>query len=111
MIDAKIDEPPRRCLVFGCENSSDRGGFVGELCAPCRGMLSTGMVRRGRTFVHAMADALAPFSAAADWFNGSPDVCQDDYVVASRERAVGRQEMILRLGDLRRARAARAGAP
>lgn len=49
---------PKRCLVHGCPNDSDAGGFVGDLCAPCHDMITTGVVGHGETFVHKMRDAL-----------------------------------------------------
>ena len=35
-----------RCIVKGCENRSDTGTFVGDVCAPCHLFLMTG---RGTT--------------------------------------------------------------
>lgn len=32
----------RRCLVKGCTNHAHQGHFVGDLCAPCHTMLTTG---------------------------------------------------------------------
>jgi hypothetical protein len=41
-----------KCLVYGCENTSEQGRFVGELCVPCREMLRTGLVSPGnKTFI------------------------------------------------------------
>ena len=41
-----------KCLVHGCTNEDSHGGFVGELCAPCHDMLTTGQVGPGETFIH-----------------------------------------------------------
>jgi hypothetical protein len=45
-----------RCLVMGCENKTDQGRFVGDLCAPCHQMLITGVAAYGNTFVHKLAE-------------------------------------------------------
>lgn len=42
---------PTKCIVKGCKNHSNEGKFVGDLCAPCFSMLSTGVAARGETFV------------------------------------------------------------
>lgn len=34
----------RKCLVRGCENYSDAGTFVGDLCFPCHEMITTGQI-------------------------------------------------------------------
>lgn len=44
-----------QCVVMGCQNRSDDGGFVGQLCVPCHAMLVSGEVGRGATFVHDLA--------------------------------------------------------
>lgn len=32
----------KRCMVHGCENRSDQGCFVGDMCAPCYAMITSG---------------------------------------------------------------------
>lgn len=34
----------KKCIVFGCTNHTDQGKFVGDLCAPCHHILTTGEV-------------------------------------------------------------------
>lgn len=41
-----------KCIVHGCENEKWQGAFVGEICASCHGMLVTGVVGKGGTFIH-----------------------------------------------------------
>ena len=49
---------PRKCIVKGCTNTSDKGMFVGELCQPCHTMITTGTVRSGTTFIHEVRERL-----------------------------------------------------
>lgn len=45
-------EQVRKCLVHGCANYSDAGVFIGDLCAPCHEMLTTGEVHHANpTFI------------------------------------------------------------
>ena len=30
------------CMVYGCENSDDKGVFIGDMCAPCHAMITRG---------------------------------------------------------------------
>jgi len=49
----------RKCIVMGCKNHFNEGGFVGDICAPCRAMLQTGNTfYTSDTFVGEMAAAL-----------------------------------------------------
>ncbi len=41
-----------KCIVKGCINHTDEGGFIGVLCGPCYQMITTGEVKWGETFVH-----------------------------------------------------------
>jgi hypothetical protein len=56
------DAPPpplRKCIVKGCDNHNVQGRFIGDLCAPCHSMLTTGAVStNGSTFVHSLRDRL-----------------------------------------------------
>lgn len=45
-----------KCLVKGCENHRADGHFIGALCAPCYGMLETGQIGPGATFLHDLYD-------------------------------------------------------
>jgi hypothetical protein len=43
---------PVKCIVMGCLNHSDGGQMIGELCAPCHEMLTTGKVHHtNSTFI------------------------------------------------------------
>jgi hypothetical protein len=41
----------KKCLVFGCENHSNQGTFIGDLCAPCHRLITTGEVNYGHDFI------------------------------------------------------------
>jgi hypothetical protein len=30
-----LEEKNMKCYIYGCENNSEQGNFVGNLCAPC----------------------------------------------------------------------------
>lgn len=48
--------PAVKCIVHGCQNHSDAGRFVDELCAPCYHMITTGKVHPNNgTFIGDMA--------------------------------------------------------
>ena len=32
----------KRCIVLNCENHTNEGDFVGELCSPCHGYITKG---------------------------------------------------------------------
>lgn len=44
-----------KCIVAGCQNHKDEGRFVGDLCAPCYNMITTGEIKYGTTFIHKLA--------------------------------------------------------
>lgn len=51
---------PMKCLVHGCENHSDQGRFIGELCSPCHEMITTGKVSPyGHTFIQELNKKLS----------------------------------------------------
>ena len=41
----------KKCIVKGCTNYQGQGYFVGDLCAPCHRMLTTGNAAHNNTFV------------------------------------------------------------
>ena len=41
-----------QCIVKGCVNTKDYGGFVGDLCGACYNTIVTGKVNEGDTFIH-----------------------------------------------------------
>jgi hypothetical protein len=53
---------PVKCLVKGCENRSNQGGFFPPdnplICVPCFEMLKTGKVVQGETFIHDLRNKL-----------------------------------------------------
>jgi len=42
----------RKCIVKGCTNHAHEGAFVGDLCAPCHTMITTGDYGCGNTVFH-----------------------------------------------------------
>lgn len=46
-----------RCIVKGCPNHKGEGLFMGDLCAPCHRMLTTGSISPGQTFIHQMSNS------------------------------------------------------
>ena len=32
----------KKCIALGCENHENEGRFIGDLCSPCYGMITTG---------------------------------------------------------------------
>ena len=38
----RFDNSHRECIVKGCENHANQGVFVGDLCSPCHGFITTG---------------------------------------------------------------------
>jgi len=55
---AQLANTPLDCLVYGCQNRSDQGTFIGPVCLPCHTMLTKGVesnaIRHGNTFIHVM---------------------------------------------------------
>lgn len=54
------------CIVKGCQNHKGEGGFVGELCAPCYEMLTTGKIGHGTTFLHQPDDLTVKLTASLE---------------------------------------------
>lgn len=44
-----------KCIVFGCSNHKEDGPFVGSLCAPCHGYITTGKIGYTDSFLGALA--------------------------------------------------------
>jgi len=53
-VDANGIRVWKKCIVFGCTNHSNQGDFMGEMCAPCRTMLTTGKVGPTDSFIGQM---------------------------------------------------------
>lgn len=66
-----------KCLVKGCENRKGQGRFIGDLCAPCHEMLTTGKIKFGNTFIHALDKRVKFF----DLLNKISDI-KSEYLVA-----------------------------
>jgi hypothetical protein len=49
----------KKCVVLGCENYPEYGEFIGDICAPCHAMISTGDFRHGTTIFHDMFNKYA----------------------------------------------------
>ena len=58
-----------KCIVHGCENHHGEGRFVGDMCAPCHQMITTGVVGSGMTFVNRLVSERVANakSAAHNW--------------------------------------------
>jgi len=41
---------PEECIVKGCENRSDQGKFIGDLCSPCHEFVTTGKGKFPQSF-------------------------------------------------------------
>jgi hypothetical protein len=54
-----LDEAPcsRSCIVHGCQNRTDQGTFVGDLCKPCRDSLASGKIGPTTSFLGGMIPA------------------------------------------------------
>jgi hypothetical protein len=48
----------KRCLVLNCENHTDEGDFVGDLCSPCYGFITKGTGTCSQAYRNAMATAV-----------------------------------------------------
>lgn len=44
----------KKCVILGCENWSDEGLFVGDLCAPCYGWVVHGSGRYSQAWRNAL---------------------------------------------------------
>jgi len=43
---------PKKCVVFGCTNTTYDGKFVGDMCSPCYHMITTGEVGPTDSFLN-----------------------------------------------------------
>lgn len=55
-----------KCVVFGCRNHRGEGQFVGELCAPCYGHITTGKVGPTASFLGDLTAAAKANASAND---------------------------------------------
>ncbi len=51
----------KKCLVRGCTNHTDEGGFVGELCVPCYHLVTQHDIKREAKSHAALVEALEGF--------------------------------------------------
>jgi hypothetical protein len=42
-------------VVHGCVNRTGEGGFVGDICVPCRLMITTGRITPSFNFIYRLA--------------------------------------------------------
>lgn len=47
-----METETRKCIVDGCQNHTDQGQFIGDLCFPCYHMVTEGKIGYGTTFIH-----------------------------------------------------------
>ena len=61
-----------KCIVKGCDNHTNEGGFRGDLCTPCYELLTTGNVSLsyGHTFIHNLRDRLNMVEVQIAFFEG-----------------------------------------
>lgn len=48
----------KRCIVVNCTNRNDEGTFVGTLCAPCHGFITTGKGRYSQMYRNSLGIVL-----------------------------------------------------
>ena len=74
----------KSCITFHCENNSDQGGFVGDLCVPCHSFITTGRGKYSQIYRNTSApDLLEVLQWIADADGGSLTV--ENGVVWSEE--------------------------
>lgn len=60
--NGKLTDPYRqKCIVKGCTNYNDEGGFIGQLCGPCHEMLVTGKIKPTNSFLKDYSKKLPEF--------------------------------------------------
>lgn len=47
---------PKRCIVKDCTNYAHQGRFVGDLCAPCHHMITTGEIGPTTSFLRNLVE-------------------------------------------------------
>ena len=52
-----------KCIVHNCPNHKHEGSFIGDLCAPCHTMITSGEIKYGKTFVHEIRDRIEELEA------------------------------------------------
>jgi len=62
----------KKCIVKGCENYHGQGTFIGDLCAPCHEMITTGIIHHCNiTFIGDMARKYKRDKERLDWLEHS----------------------------------------
>jgi len=56
----------RSCLVYGCQNRTDQGTFVGDLCKPCHDYLESGKIGPTTSFLGHLSRELGEARSAAE---------------------------------------------
>lgn len=72
-----------KCLVKNCENKSEAGMFVGDMCYPCWSFAKTGTEKRSQLYLN----ALKLFKRN---LNKTIDNISDEIVEISRDGNIGR---------------------
>ena len=55
-----------KCAILGCENTSDKGNFIGNICNSCYETITTGKVNQGTSFIHGMKKRINEFENMID---------------------------------------------
>jgi hypothetical protein len=63
-----------KCLVHKCENFTDQGRFVGDLCAPCHQILTTGYVGPTSSFLGEMNKRLVELENEVETLREPPPI-------------------------------------
>lgn len=67
----------KHCIVKGCLNGSTQGEFIGDLCAPCHKMITTGIVHHASpTFIGELTRRLFVIKCTADRLNSGLEQLQ-----------------------------------
>lgn len=94
-----------KCIVKGCKNHRHQGRFVGELCAPCHGMLTEGKFVASTAWFASeglqaqRADVLAQATQFLDAWRALPDIqgyikpSFDVWLAAELKRAAAETQM------------------
>lgn len=55
-----------KCIVLHCENHSQEGNFIGDLCAPCYEYITTGNGKHSQAYRNTLSFALVVKQECAD---------------------------------------------
>lgn len=66
----------RDCACWCCQNNSKDGDFVGEFCAPCYELITTGRGRYGTSWIHQLKTRLLSIEQS---LNKVRDIVENPY--------------------------------